>query len=209
MSHTKEFDVKRNEIVDCAERLFISRGYELTTVNAILKEVGIAKGTFYYYFASKEEVMDAVIMKIVEEDWAYAKKILATKQMTAFEKLMACLFVQPKSENRKVMIEQLYEANNAIMKQRALQRTLEVVCPVYAQMVQEGTLQGEFSSSHPLADMQFLLAGIQSLYDLSNVEHSRITVDPDSVLDILFRVLQLDEATISKEDARAMLTQSM
>ena len=46
MSHTKDFDIKRNAILDCAEQLFTVRGYEVTTVNTILKEVGIGQGTF-------------------------------------------------------------------------------------------------------------------------------------------------------------------
>ena len=61
MRISKEYDERKNEILDTAERLFHTKGYEKTTINDILKEVNIAKGTFYYYFKSKEEVMDALI----------------------------------------------------------------------------------------------------------------------------------------------------
>jgi AcrR family transcriptional regulator len=57
----KEPEERRNEILDTAETLFFTKGYGKTTVNDILQAIGIAKGTFYYYFKSKEEVMDAVL----------------------------------------------------------------------------------------------------------------------------------------------------
>lgn len=66
MRISKEHDVRRNEILDKAESLFEVKGYNKTTVNDILREVNIAKGTFYYYFKSKEEVLDAVIDRYLE-----------------------------------------------------------------------------------------------------------------------------------------------
>ena len=42
----KEYEERRKEILETAERLFLTKGYTKTTVNDILKEVGIAKGRF-------------------------------------------------------------------------------------------------------------------------------------------------------------------
>ncbi len=42
----KEYEERRKEILETAERLFLTKGYTKTTVNDILKEIGIAKGTF-------------------------------------------------------------------------------------------------------------------------------------------------------------------
>ncbi|MEI5994304.1 TetR/AcrR family transcriptional regulator [Candidatus Enterococcus mansonii] len=209
MSRTKDFDEKRNEILDYAEKLFILRGYELTTVNAILKEVGIGKGTFYYYFESKEEAMDAVIMRIIDDELVYAKEIISRKDLAPIEKLIISLFSKPKSEGKKVMIEQLYKANNALMKQRAMQRTLELVCPIYAEMIIEGNNSKDFFSINPLADIQFLVAGIQTLYDLSGLSEAKIEVNLDAILNTLFRVIQIDENRISKVDVRQMMIKNM
>lgn len=209
MSHTEDFEIKRNEILDCAEQLFMMRGYDLTTVNAILKKIGIAKGTFYYYFESKEEVMDAVIMRIIWNELDYAKQILRNEEMTPIEKLVASLFRKPNSNAKKIMIERLYQANNALMKQRALQRTLELVCPIYAEIVNEGNAKKDFSSSNPLLDIQFLIAGMQTLFDLSSVENSEIEVDLEAVLSAMFQILKIDETKISKEEVKIMIVQNM
>lgn len=47
----------RNAIVTAALRMFRENGYEATTMRAIAKEAGVATGNAYYYFASKEELI--------------------------------------------------------------------------------------------------------------------------------------------------------
>lgn len=197
--------MKKNAILDCAEQLFIRRGYEETTVNTILKEVKIAKGTFYYYFASKEEVMDAVIMRIIDSEVAYAKEVLNDKNMTPIEKLIHSLFRKPESDEKKVIIEKLYEANNALMKQRALQRTLELLCPIYAEMIIEGNKINDFSSSNPLSEIQFFVAGIQTIYDLSSISTSKIEVNIETCVHFLFQSININESINSKEQVRQLI----
>ena len=55
MRIVKEHDERKNEIIDTAERLFAQKGYEQCSVNDILSEIGIAKGTILnsLYFSSK------------------------------------------------------------------------------------------------------------------------------------------------------------
>lgn len=48
---------KRQRVIDQALRMFAERGYENVSVDEILKEAGIAKGTFYHYFESKEDIL--------------------------------------------------------------------------------------------------------------------------------------------------------
>ena len=56
MAKTKE--ERRNEIIETAGKLFEEKGYEQTQVQDIVNEIGVAKGLFYYYFKSKDEVME-------------------------------------------------------------------------------------------------------------------------------------------------------
>jgi len=73
MRISKEPEERRNEILDTAEMLFFTKGYARTTVNDVLQVIGIAKGTFYYYFKSKEEVMDAVVVRFIDAGVAAAR----------------------------------------------------------------------------------------------------------------------------------------
>ncbi|PGE94774.1 TetR family transcriptional regulator, partial [Bacillus pseudomycoides] len=98
----KEYEERRKEILETAERLFLTKGYTKTTVNDILKEIGIAKGTFYHYFKSKEEVMDEIIMRIIKEDVTKAKRIVSNPDIPVLDKLFKILMEQsPKSGDVK------------------------------------------------------------------------------------------------------------
>ena len=57
MRIVKEASERKNEILDVAERLFYERGYDNTSTNDILAEIGIARGTLYYHFKSKDYVI--------------------------------------------------------------------------------------------------------------------------------------------------------
>ena len=58
---------RKSEILDMARAMFISIGYEDTSINDLIKKLGIAKGTFYHYFKSKEELLDQVINEVNKE----------------------------------------------------------------------------------------------------------------------------------------------
>ena len=66
MRIVKEAEERKNEILDVAENLFMKKGFDGTSTNDILQAVGIARGTLYYHFKSKEDIMDALIHRMSE-----------------------------------------------------------------------------------------------------------------------------------------------
>ncbi|MBM4625244.1 TetR family transcriptional regulator, partial [Micrococcus sp. JV4] len=87
MRTVKHPEERKNDILNAAEKLFSTKGYQQTTIIDILKAVGIAKGTFYYYFTSKEEVMDAIIDRIIKADIIEAKRIAADPDISVVDQL--------------------------------------------------------------------------------------------------------------------------
>ena len=84
----KKHNERKQEIIDTALKIFIHKGYEKTSVNDILNEIGIAKGTFYHYFKAKEEVLDAVIADTTETIVNKIEKIIADNSLNAEDKLL-------------------------------------------------------------------------------------------------------------------------
>jgi AcrR family transcriptional regulator len=66
----KKAEERRLEILDAAQGLFLSRGYDATTVNDLLNAVGISKGAFYHHFAAKEDVLQALVWRLAEQGLA-------------------------------------------------------------------------------------------------------------------------------------------
>src|SRR5215470_3721570 len=56
--------VRRNEILDAAERLVTTKGYEQMAIQDILDELQISKGAFYHYFDSKQALLSAIIERM-------------------------------------------------------------------------------------------------------------------------------------------------
>jgi AcrR family transcriptional regulator len=50
-----------NEILDAADQLFFTNGYQATTISDIAKKIGVAQGMLYYYFKSKEELLETLL----------------------------------------------------------------------------------------------------------------------------------------------------
>ena len=61
MARNKYPEVTVEKILDAAQRLFLEKGYDNTTIQDIVNELdGLSKGAVYHHFKSKEEIMDAV-----------------------------------------------------------------------------------------------------------------------------------------------------
>ena len=56
----KKGDARRSELLVAAEKLFYTKGYEKTSIQDILDEVGFSKGGFYHHFDSKLSVLEAI-----------------------------------------------------------------------------------------------------------------------------------------------------
>ncbi|WP_200093289.1 TetR/AcrR family transcriptional regulator [Klebsiella sp. S69] len=54
---TKPAEVRLDELMSAAERLFLANGVEATTINEIVEQAKVAKGTFYHYFSSKNDML--------------------------------------------------------------------------------------------------------------------------------------------------------
>ena len=87
MRITKSVEERRTEILDVASRLFMIKGYDETSTNDILDEIGIARGTLYYHFKSKEAILDAVIMRMVDNMLAEAREIANNRDIPLLDRM--------------------------------------------------------------------------------------------------------------------------
>ena len=86
MRIVKEAEERKEEILDAAEKLFGMKGFDNTSTGDILDAVGIARGTLYYHFKSKEEILDGVIERMTKRMMQDAKKIAGNKELPVLER---------------------------------------------------------------------------------------------------------------------------
>lgn len=73
----------RERILDVARRLFVERGYAGTSIRDIAEDLRMTKGSLYYHFSSKEELLNALMTPLVAEQDAFVTDLRAAGTMTA------------------------------------------------------------------------------------------------------------------------------
>lgn len=161
----KDPQQRRAEILAAARELFQQKGYESTTMRHVMDKLGIAKGTIYHYFASKEELLEAVVEETAGAYIADMTKMLAGLQGNALEKMQALINAAPLAEQEEDLIETLHQTANMGMHTRQLATAVLGMAPLYAQVIEEGVAQGVFHTAHPREAAELMLAGVQFLVD--------------------------------------------
>lgn len=164
MRIVKAPDVRRAEILQAAKRLFHARGYAVTSVDEIVREAQMAKGTFYYYFKSKAEILEALAQQMVTDLAEQAQLIADDASLPAIEKLCRIISQQNQiKDNDGDVVQGMHESSNHELHDRINVETVLTLGPVFAQVVEQGNREGVFQVDDPLSTIQFIIAGADFL----------------------------------------------
>jgi AcrR family transcriptional regulator len=162
----KKAEVRRQEIVATARSLFQASEYEKTTMQDVMDELDIAKGTIYHYFKSKEELLEAVVENIVEEDLAGKQILMKETRGNALEKIRTLINAGNLAGEHAEILEPLHHPGNLGMHIRQLAVTLMRQAPLYAELIRQGCNEGLFQTEYPLECAEFILSAVQFLTDM-------------------------------------------
>ena len=169
MRIVKDADERKNEILDAAEELFAAKGYEETSTGDILDRVGIARGTLYYHFRSKEEILDALIERMNRVLIARAEKIAGDRSIPVVERMVCTIagmnLEESDSSIGHEVLEQVHKPQNALMHQKMQQGILDGVVPVISSLVEEGNEQGIFHAEYPRETTEMLVLYASIAFD--------------------------------------------
>lgn len=163
MRIVKEAEVRKEEILDAAEKLFAAKGFDNTSTGDILDAVGIARGTLYYHFRSKEEILDGVIQRITGKLMRDAGEIVRKKELPVLERLTkAIMALNVESKLGLEIMEQVHRPQNALMHQKMQTSLLAGINPILTELVAEGVQQGIFHTRYPesVVEMAVLYANV-------------------------------------------------
>jgi AcrR family transcriptional regulator len=178
----EEFAARRREILDAAQRLVFTRGYEQMSIQDILNEVRISSGAFHHYFDSRKALLEAFIERIQQESEKPLLPIIHDPQLTAIEKLQSFLNtldnlrIAHKADLIKLLHVWFTDAN-AIVRQKVEQAVFELRAPLMGEIVQQGVREGIFTIAHPEQAGEVVLALLQGMGNT----HARLllSLEPD------------------------------
>jgi len=146
----KEPEERRNELIYIAEALFIEKGYEYTTVEEIVTKAQVAKGTFYHYFKSKSDLLDALLDQYIEEIKEFMENTALMEGVDAVEKIVRIFrFFGEYRNNHDRFISYLHEERNAHLHLKVEKKFVPVFVHPFADILEQGIKQGLFSIKYP------------------------------------------------------------
>lgn len=175
---------RKQELLQIAYRLFLSKGYEETSVDEIIEEAQIAKGTFYYHFKSKEVLLEELINKMITEKAKQAKKFL-TAPLSAPQKTVAIITSLRPEQSEMDIQNALHKKENAIIHERINKRVIDEAVPILCEVVSEGIEQGILKCDNIKERVRMTLIISSAVFDHENYTSADIDVYIDTVEKLL------------------------
>ena len=188
----KKGERRKQDLLNIAYRMFIEKGYENTSVDDIIIEAGIAKGTYYYYFESKEATLEAVIEMMIEKAENIAKAALMNP-VPIPQKLASVVYAFQPNKDEIVITDVLERKENIVMHDKIGKKIVEVAVPILSDIVREGIAQGIFACTNVEERVKMLLIMSQNMFDYGAYSNKDIEV----YVDMLEKSLGAKEGTMS------------
>lgn len=165
---------RRRELIDAAESLFEEKGYEDTAVSDIVKKIKVGQGTFYHYFKSKEEILEAVAEKIVTPIAENVRNIEKGKEDPATKINLILNSILKAGCSETGFMKLMHQKGNYLLHDK-LEEALEArISPSIAEVISKGIDEGIFNMKYPRESFVLLLTSTLALsYHFSGTFESR------------------------------------
>ncbi|MBS3787082.1 TetR/AcrR family transcriptional regulator [Candidatus Bipolaricaulota bacterium] len=154
MNKRRDTEMRKDKLLEAASDLFLEKGYRDTSVNSIVESIGVSKGTFYYYFDSKVEVLDGLVDKFGEPIYEKIDGIIEKNSLNAIEKLnrifstSSRLKLNNKEDLRKIF-HLMYRPENLRLRDKIQKQSVERSAPKVAKVLKQGIEEGTLDTELP------------------------------------------------------------
>ena len=187
-----------NEILDAAQNLFLSKGYEETSVSDIMQAAGGATGMFYRCYQSKEELLNVLVKK-----WAamYTQKtscLLCDPQITFSGKFVAILDVIREMSSQTIGMEAFFTASNEVILNRLTRQMTSVLAPLLASVLDKGIEDGILAIENTEFYTNYIIDGsLGALNRGSRLTRENIAHNLDYLPQVIANTLKIDVALLT------------
>ncbi len=159
-------EARRAELLDAAEGALREVGLDAVTVADITRRAGVAKGTFYLYFRSKDGMIDALVQRMVEARVEDAELVMARRDLPASERLQALgrsVLEIPHGAGELELVEHFHRPENRAVHDRMDEAMRQRLLPLLASVVADGAAAGEFASMEPRLAAGCVLGSLRAI----------------------------------------------
>lgn len=138
----------KKEILEAAQKLFMSKGYEETSISDIMEAVGGAKGMFYRCFQSKEEVMHTLGNQMFFSNNPF-EKIKKRTDLNGLQKIRELLILNQSDTERNLMnIQAISILKDPHILTAAVEENKRVLTPLWFELLEEGKKDGSIQTDY-------------------------------------------------------------
>ena len=169
MARNKYPEITVERILNAAQRLFLEKGYENTTIQDIVDALGdLTKGAIYHHFKSKEEILDAVGDKMFFENNPF-EAVMDRKDLNGLQKLQEAIRLNQSDENRvNLTIQSIPITQNPRILVGMIESNRSMLTPYYQKLLEEGNQDGSIHTEYA-KEIAELLPLMTSLWLLPSV----------------------------------------
>lgn len=195
----KDPDDRKNELVDVAESLFSEEGFRETSVDDICDELGVAHGLFYYYFDSKEDVIEAIIERMISELEAEFEEIAEDEEMGAEEKFKRSMSLSfQRKKKRSYLASYFSRKDSPRVYYSFFDQVVEILTPYLTEIVEQGIDEGIFHTEYPKRTIRFWMNGRLFLFSKDYRDEESFFEDMKAEAFMLERLLGLDRPFLTE-----------
>lgn len=169
MARNKYPEVTVERILDVSQKLFLEKGYENTTIQDIVDELGgLTKGAVYHHFKSKEEIMDAVGDRMFFSNNPF-EAVRGRTDLNGLQKLQEAVRLNQLDEERvRLTAQSIPIAKSPRLLQEMIISNRKVLTPYFLELIEEGNRDGSMHTNYP-REIAELLPLLTSLWLLPSV----------------------------------------
>ena len=133
----KKGEKRKKMLLKIAYDMFLTQGYDNTSVDEIIEKAQIAKGTYYYYFQSKEQMLEEVIDMMIKNEVKMAEQIIRT-DISVPQKIVGILTSMKPTEEEQPIKNTLFQEENVLMHHKVRKKLIDTLTPLLSEVIKEG-----------------------------------------------------------------------
>ena len=150
---------KQNQILDALQALLRDKNIQNISVSEIAQAAGIGKGSIYYYFPSKDSILDALVERNYEKPLETAKNLARQTAISPFTR-MAMIFQACRNSSSAFRAQETPDADakeDAFIRQKYMKHLISEMKPVLTEIIRQGISQGQIRFDYPAALAEIVL----------------------------------------------------
>ncbi len=157
MARNKYPEVTVEKILDVSKRLFVEKGFDNTTIQDIVDELGgLTKGAIYHHFKSKEEIMKALGDKLFFDNNPF-EAVRGRDDLNGLQKIRVMLMLnKADAERNKLNTQAIPILENPRILAAAIEANRKVLTPLWFELIDEGKRDGSIQTEYAKELSEFL-----------------------------------------------------